>query len=75
MLKDKIEKIILKTWTNERASRQILSLIRSHLLKAIPKERTEGILGILGTRHADGVRNEGYNQALSDCRKVIEGMK
>ena len=46
----------------------ILSAIREE----VPKEKTVGIKGILGTTHRDGVVNEGYNQALNDMKEKLK---
>lgn len=49
----------------------ILSLVREAVSAVKPKERTEGILGILGTTHRDGVLNEGFNKGVSDYHYAI----
>ena len=49
----------------------ILSIVREAVSAVKPKERTEGILGILGTTHRDGVLNEGFNKGVSDYHYAI----
>ena len=41
------------------------------IIEMLPEEKTEGILGILGTKHRNGVLNEGYNQAIKDIKQQI----
>ena len=62
---------------SDRQHRAILSLIKQGIEEAEPKERSEGILGILGTTHRDGVFNEGYNKGIADYKsnllQMVEG--
>ena len=44
--------------------KQALENQKKEFMKVIPEKRTEGILGILGTTHKDGVRNEGFNDCI-----------
>lgn len=51
---------------------RVIAETKKKCIEALPEERTEGILGILGSRHIDGVRNEGFNRAIQQAKQNIE---
>lgn len=52
----------------EKEISQFIKVVQQDFLKEVlPEERTEGILGILGSVHKDGVINQGFNE----CRQEI----
>ncbi len=84
----KLEQTIIELWQSfdllgTQDGKNVLTPKAKHkLIKAwnegLPKKRTEGILGIGGSTHRDGVVNEGFNQAIDEMKitdhRVIKGV-
>lgn len=71
---EKIEEILLDYDPGgfvDNYADKILSIIS----EAMPEKKTEGILGIAGTTHRDGVVNEGFNDCLDAIQEVLRGTK